>query len=1040
MKKIFNKLFFFLLTFIASFVFASNVFAFSKGEYIGHDYYSKPLKSINNAVKGTGYSTYSMYPHYTYYGSTKYNMYCLDPARKSGGSNASLHVSRVLDQNEPKDAVTLAIISDPSYSVYEKTIAIRAWIPFNGDLSRTHTITSYEYSEGIANANSGVKWAASDPESMKTIFNLENPTQKNIANIAYLYKSYSTSVILNDSNSTIKRAKDLFLKSLKYGASIANRKGINKKKISYSAPSFTKDKYEIIEENGLRKAVREITFSETFTKFNDGTTDPVTININADTKGSASAIKYEYQVYGADAWTEFNSNTDFKPLLDKDSVTINFRVLVKAAVTTKSSFNINFKVITNFKDEKILTGALVYNTKNTNKPTQRFYIYDEETNKHSPLEATLKWDDIVGYCANVVPNTSNTDEFKDYLKACCRGQDGSNFNISDECHKDVSRGNTFEEQEKIRKSSLWCQRETMYCDVCNGTISVPQTCSEFGDGETPKCEDNADAIVKDNDNIKLCVIDYSDQAGNDYKMMTDANVASNDYCNVYCKEDYKISLPLGRWVTAGRTFTFGMNLNDTKTCYTDLINYDKFITDLNAAKAMLDANVNSASARANYKKILTQYKTCAEASWNSDIKFDEKYQTISLTYDEKEYIDKFQDHEVKFNIGSTIVDGKSVSTKKVSNDNIWLCGGSDVDDYYNSCINGKAVSQPENQIKQTLYNFYDPDTFNKTNLEVPLTKYAKKTSFASAVYVPTSNLYSKVGNGVVSQNPTNQNVNQKLVTDIVINGEVIPDVGALPVALKRTYGAYKFNIYFNGIGEYYNSNLTGRLVGGTNSVALKDNHTTFKGKYVCSYTVNCPECKVGCTENPSKGVFCSIGDKDIVNTCVDCKPNVIDNIDMFIARQISLNNVNPTGRDLGINLNTAKGKTAVKSIEEKGEGVYNGNNGKAEYTITLTPSETRKLQQYNNLNISNGGYASLSDFDCYPYSSTINKNNEYYEEIKKHDYIVCKSKLLDSKGSNEYTLRNIETSNSDNVSWVEACNKSDNTICIVGGFYGPAYR
>ena len=62
MKKIFNKLFFFLLTFIASFVFASNVFAFSKGEYIGHDYYSKPLKSIYNAVKGTGYSTYSMYP------------------------------------------------------------------------------------------------------------------------------------------------------------------------------------------------------------------------------------------------------------------------------------------------------------------------------------------------------------------------------------------------------------------------------------------------------------------------------------------------------------------------------------------------------------------------------------------------------------------------------------------------------------------------------------------------------------------------------------------------------------------------------------------------------------------------------------------------------------------------------------------------------------------------------------------------------------------------------------------------------------------
>ena len=160
------KLFLFsVIAIVASFLVTSNVFAFSEGEYIGGDYHEDYQYIMNDAIYKYGNTaTYYLFNHYTWYNDTKYPMFCLDPARKSGGTNANLVVSRVLDQNDPVDAVLLAIMSDPDYIQAEKSLALRAFIPFTEDFSTYAPIISFEHDAAVSHANTGIKWASEDPD------------------------------------------------------------------------------------------------------------------------------------------------------------------------------------------------------------------------------------------------------------------------------------------------------------------------------------------------------------------------------------------------------------------------------------------------------------------------------------------------------------------------------------------------------------------------------------------------------------------------------------------------------------------------------------------------------------------------------------------------------------------------------------------------------------------------------------------------------------------------------------------------------------
>lgn len=1060
-KKLFIQLFVLCFALLIS---ISSVNAFSTGDTMNHTY-SGDYWRINGALKSwpekAGPKWTSDYTAYTHYLDKK-EAICIDGLRIGAKSTCKgtykiNNDSDVLNPTKKSDYVLLYMLSSGDYSYKQKEVAVRAWLPFTSYLSNKQSISvNSNHANKIqvhATYNSGLYWAA-DNENTMTVLGLKENTMKVLKAYAESVSGYDYDVQLSRYNSKYKtdyatpdsnhrlnevddvaKAKKLFNEAINKAATYKYSEEESKISMTFNNDISLDNNYiEEYSPAGVKGYKRRVTFSAKFVDA-DKATSQINIKVDPDANGYVKLDHMEYSLDGQNNWTRFDSSFDFRSVIKNSKVVVYYRAYVYAPyLQDKKSINVKFSVVASSSVDGVLSGAIFSKTGYAGT-CQRIIVAagDGSASIDVTDSANLVWEDRKAYCEFTNPNTSKTDEFKQFMKDCCRASDSSGFSIGNECDKALANAKTDEEKAKIRSTNKWCQKETLYCSICDGNKSVPQVCSEFGNNGVPKCEDNADAIINDPDNIKLCVIDYSDEANNSYKMLTDTNVSNNDYCNVYCKEDYKMSLPLGRWVSSGRAMTFTMNVNASKSCYTDLINYDKFISDLNVQKAALDANSNDALARSRYKNILNQYKVCASASWDSDIKFNPE---ITLQYDETDYMSMLK-NTVKFKAGKKEVNGKSEDTLKVSNDNIWLCSGNDVDDTYNECKNGITVSKPENQISQTLNGYYDPETFNKVNLTIPLTKYAKKVSFASAVFVPDTNLFVESGSGTISS--TKSVTNKELKTNVIVNGEKITDVSQLPIALKRDYGAYKFNIFFNNVGEYFESGSVGRLIGGKNSVALKNNNTTFSGEYICYYTVNCPECNTVCKDDPKHGIICDpVSPEKNPETCVACKvvPIPNNNDPTFIIRQISLNNINPTNRKLGINLSTVKGKAATNSIVNNGENIYNGTNGKAEYSITLTPAETRKLQQYNNLKVDEG-YNSLDDFDCYYYSSVVSK--EYYDAIKEHDYIVCKSKLLNSTNSGDYKLSNVEVSNNGNVSWIEACDPNT-TKCIIGGFYGPAFK
>ena len=119
--------------------------------------------------------------------------------------------------------------------------------------------------------------------------------------------------------------------------------------------------------------------------------------------------------------------------------------------------------------------------------------------------------------------------------------------------------------------------------------------------QTPICSENEDdaiAVIKGPDKIKTCVLDNEDDAGNTYQFTPAAGGVSNDYCNVFCKEDYaQIKMnPIIKDVKCGGYFKLTSHIEGTKTCYTSgnktdkSIDKEKFEKDIKEAVAkMVDA-------------------------------------------------------------------------------------------------------------------------------------------------------------------------------------------------------------------------------------------------------------------------------------------------------------------------------------------------------------------------------------------------------------------------------------------------------------------
>lgn len=661
-------------------------------------------------------------------------------------------------------------------------------------------------------------------------------------------------------------------------------------------------------------------------------------------------------------------------------------------------------------------------------------------------------------CEDMITNKSDPikdPNFKNYLKQCCRtnhNNDGSSNIEKKSVIRKCDAAKAANDQKGIEK---WCEL-SKYCSICDGTKSVPRACTEFSDTNLVNCANNADAVIKDSDKVKTCIIDYVDENNNSYQYTQGGTNKDNPYCKIYCKEDYKFGLPTGKWTESGKKFTITVDMSGTKSCYTDKINTEQFIADINYLESQIMAgDISSTDIARRYDTAVKYYNYCTEPKGNWENKMDFSNQDIYVKYDEN-YVGLVNSDDKTGTIKLSLLD----STNKQYDSKFWYCTGNDVNEGYNECINGSSYTNASN-IPNKINIKYDCSGNNCTlrdGVKVPylsLNKvtYASSKSTQTGTYAPPVTFATKALSGTIelwdkvqkecSNKETGCNYERLSSAITVATGNLVEDdgtgnykvvtdkVGDLPVQLNRTKGAYKFEVLFKGIGQYFNeysgaTKTYGRLLGDQSAVQLISNNNPFEGNYYCAYVVNCPNCGYKCVPNPEKGLTCSTEPTCNGGKCsTSCYPNCIydssnSNLENnnrgfnFSARQYSDNNINPNDRQLGSNLSNSKGQKFISEVT-KSAGT------KVEYEITLNQELINVIRDYNQKQQANGGYAN-TNMTCTSVSSDSNK---------EYTYMKCSSNFLKQLMNDEKFSRYIKVS-AVSGAYTEPVDPKNNI--------GPAYR
>lgn len=159
--------------------------------------------------------------------------------------------------------------------------------------------------------------------------------------------------------------------------------------------------------------------------------------------------------------------------------------------------------------------------------------------------------------------------------------------------------------------------------------------------ELPVCstnEEESTATITSSTKIKTCIINNADEAGNSYQLTTENGGVDNDYCEVYCKEDYaEIKLnPIIKNVKCGGYFKLTSKIKGSKTCYTGgdttdkRINKEKYLTDIKEVQEKLVDAMNRyykyTAMNAYEKTSSSTSKTCGGSSCGSR-------ETITVTWE-----------------------------------------------------------------------------------------------------------------------------------------------------------------------------------------------------------------------------------------------------------------------------------------------------------------------------------------------------------------------------------------------------------------------
>ena len=186
--------------------------------------------------------------------------------------------------------------------------------------------------------------------------------------------------------------------------------------------------------------------------------------------------------------------------------------------------------------------------------------------------------------------------------------------------------------------------------VCSTTLSIP-ICSDN--------EEEAISQITAPTDIKKCILDGEDDAGNTYQLSTSNGGVANSYCEVFCKEDYfdvindgktggvKLN-PVVKDVNCGGFFQLTAHVEGKKDCYTGgntddkRINKEQYLADIERIQRDFIKTLNEYNmyyAMANHPRPVpgTYPYSCGDVSSINTLttSYDSYIQYYSPTFDDE---------------------------------------------------------------------------------------------------------------------------------------------------------------------------------------------------------------------------------------------------------------------------------------------------------------------------------------------------------------------------------------------------------------------
>lgn len=503
---------------------------------------------------------------------------------------------------------------------------------------------------------------------------------------------------------------------------------------------------------------------------------------------------------------------------------------------------------------------------------------------------------------------------------------------------------------------------TVKCGIKFSYPECTENDTEFEISEGYQIPNNQECKINTNTstdpNILKCIINNEDIAGNKY--LAKNLVSSNKYCSVYCKEDYKFTMPGIKHVNSGRYFHLEANVSGTKSCYTNKIDStNEFATDLEVARLNVIHSWNDWSKWKNRPTGATSYSdTWPYPSYSDAGRLNENTQaTLGDEVMTVEDAKKFLDMAIKayINVINDYNSCSGIKIKKYKNDmtqtedngwemkynyeagmKFWYQEGfrTGVDDLYAGSVVPSAINQgvcstdvtdsygcPGHWLETantreltqfTCYNGSTRDSYVCGNVEIGVStaKYVRQIMSVDADYISNTQYYSVAPSGSILFGAPQSLAN---ATEL---GHLIP------VALNRKTGKYNYALYATDLGEFYNNDTLGRIWDGEaapdqntvvnavltdeactkpeNSALLSSTTINYANDNNNSYSfqngVYVCEYRVNCPD-PSCDVECP--------NCISITRDREKVYRNFEYRQISTNDFNPNNRELGTNWKTS---------------------------------------------------------------------------------------------------------------------------------------